>query len=95
MLPSVLKKAFWIFGLAFFLLILFLPGYTRLQDLREKNKDLEAKLKHLNIENTLLQQELKRADGDPVYQEKVAREKMGVVRKGEIPIKIVPQERKK
>ncbi len=95
MLPSVLKKAFWIFGLALLLLVLFLPGYTKLADLREKNKDLEAKLKHLNIENTLLQQELKRADGDPVYQERVAREKMGVVRKGEIPIKIVPQERKK
>ncbi len=81
--------------MALLLLVLFLPGYTKLADLREKNKDLEAKLKHLNIENTLLQQELKRADGDPVYQERVAREKMGVVRKGEIPIKIVPQERKK
>jgi hypothetical protein len=42
-----------------------------------------------------LQQELKRADGDPVYQERVAREKMGVVRKGEIPIKIVPVTKKK
>jgi cell division protein FtsB len=27
---------------------------------------------------------------DPLYQEKLAREKMGVVRKGEIPVKIVP-----
>ena len=95
MLPSLLKKAFWIFGLALLLLVLFLPGYTKLQDQREKNKELEAKLKKLNIEYTLLQQELKRADADPVYQERVAREKMGVVRKGEIPIKIVPVTKKK
>lgn len=93
--PPLLKKAFWIFGLALLLLVLFLPGYTKLADRREKNKDLEVKLKKLNIENTLLQQELKRADGDPVYQERVAREKTGVVRKGEIPLKIVPQERNK
>jgi cell division protein FtsB len=31
---------------------------------------------------------------DPVYQERIAREKMGVVRKGEIPIKIVPQKKR-
>jgi hypothetical protein len=37
MLPSLLKKAFWIFGLALLLLVLFLPGYTKLQDQREKN----------------------------------------------------------
>ncbi len=87
----ILKKALWLFGIAVFLLILFLPGYTKLQELRDKNRDLEAKIKRLNIENSLLQQELKRIENDPVYQEKIIREKMGVVRKGEIPIKIVPE----
>ena len=42
----------------------------------------------MTVENYLLQEELKRVDTDPVYQEKMARDKMGVVRKGEIPIKI-------
>jgi len=87
----ILKKAFWFLGGIFFLLIIFLPGYTKLQELRERNRDLEARIKHLNIENALLQQELKRIESDPVYQEKIAREKMGVVRKGEIPIKIIPE----
>ncbi len=87
----ILKKAFWFLGVIFFLSIIFLPGYTKLQELRDRNRDLEIKIKHLNIENTLLQQELKRIESDPFYQEKIAREKMGVVRKGEIPIKIIPQ----
>ena len=90
----ILKKAFWLFGITVFLLILFLPGYTKLQDLRDRNRDLEIKIKRLNIENALLQQELKKIESDPIYQEKIAREKMGVVRKGEIPVKIVPEEKK-
>lgn len=86
-----LRKAFWLFGVTVFLLIIFLPGYTKLQELRDRNRDLETKIKQLNIENTLLQQELKRIENEPFYQERIAREKMGVVRKGEIPIKIVPE----
>ena len=91
---SILKKAFWLFGIAFLLLGLFLPGYTKLQELRDKNQSLEVKIKRLNIENALLQQELVRINEDPTYQEKIAREKMGVVRKGEIPVKIVPEKKR-
>lgn len=91
---SILKRGFWLFGIAVFLLVVFLPGYTKLQELRDKNKDLNAKIRRLKIENFLLEQELKRIENDPLYQEKIAREKMGVVRKGEIPLKIVPEEKK-
>jgi cell division protein FtsB len=87
----ILKKAFSVFGIVIFLLIIFLPGYTKLQELKDRNKDLETKIKYLNVENALLQQEIKRIESDPIYQEKIAREKMGVVRKGEIPIKIIPE----
>ncbi len=76
-------------------MILFLPGLTKLQGLREKNRDLETKIKRLSMENALLQQEIIKMENNPVYKEMVAREKMGVVRKGEIPIKIVPQKQKK
>lgn len=92
---SILGKAFWLFGIAVFLLLIFLPGYTKLQELRDKSQGLEFKIKQLTIENSLLEQELKRVQNDPFYQEKIAREKMGVVRKGEIPVKIVPSEEKK
>lgn len=91
---SILRKAFWIFGIAVFLLIIFLPGYTKLQELRDKNRELEFKIKKLNIENALLQQELRRIENDPTYQEEIARQKLGVVRKGEIPIKIVPERKR-
>ena len=89
----ILKKAFWLFGIAVFLLIIFLPGYTKLQELRDKNFELEAKIKKLAVENTLLQYELKRVENDPLYQEKILRDKMGVVRKGEIPVKILAPKR--
>ena len=85
------KKAFWLFGVSVLLLILFLPGYTKLQELRDKNAELSANIDKLKEENTLLQDQVVRLQQDPLYQEKIAREKMGIVRKGEIPIKIVPE----
>ena len=90
----MLRKGFWLFGIAIFMLFIFLPGYTKLQELKDKNHDLESKIKQLNIENALLEEEVKRIENDPVYQERIAREKMGVVRKGEIPVKLVPSEKK-
>ena len=92
---STLRKAFWLYGISVFLLILFFPGYTKLQQLRDKNRELEIKLKKVYVDNALLAQELERIQNDPVYQERIAREKMGVVRKGEIPIKIVPDKKRK
>ena len=93
MLP-ILRRAFWLFGIAVFLLVMFLPGYSKLQELRDKNRELEADIKKLHIENTLLAEELKKIESDPVYQERITREKMGVVRKGEIPIKLVPEKKR-
>jgi len=91
---SVLRKAFWLFGIGIFLLILFLPGYTKLQELRDRNRDLEIKIKRLSVENALLGQEFQRIENDPLYQERIAREKMGVVRKGEVPVKLVPEKQR-
>jgi len=91
---STLRKASWLFGFAVLLLVLFLPGYTKLQELRMKNRQLTKKYRKIAIENYLLQEELKRVENDPVYQEKLARDKMGVVRKGEIPIKIFSEKKR-
>ena len=85
---STLRKSLWLFSFTVLLLVLFLPGYTKLQESRAKNRQLEEKFRKIAIENSLLQEELKRVQNDPFYQEKLARDKMGVVRKGEIPIKI-------
>ncbi len=85
---STLRKSLWLFGFTVLIFFLFLPGYRKLQEARQKNRQLEEKFRKLAIENSLLQEELRRVQNDPVYQEKIARDKMGVVRKGEIPIKI-------
>ena len=92
-LSKIIKNALGLFIAAVILVSIFLPGYTKLQELRDKNRELAGKAKQLSVENTLLQQELNRIALDPVYQEKIAREKLGVVRKGEVPVKIVPKER--
>ena len=79
-------------GLVLLFLVVFLPGYSRLQDLKDRNVDLQEKIRRLGRENVLLQRELARIQNDPTYQEKIAREKMGLVRKGEVPIRIVPEQ---
>lgn len=91
---STLRKSFWLFGFAVLLLFLFLPGYIKLQESRLKNRQLEEKFRKMAVENYLLQEELKRIENDPVYQEKIVRDKMGVVRRGEIPIKIFSEKKR-
>ncbi len=90
---SLLKKAFLILGLGLFLLLMFMPGFSKVQELRDKNRDLAVKIKQLAVENSLLEEELKKLEHDPVYQERIARERLGVVRKGEIPVKVIPVEK--
>lgn len=91
---AALRKIFWFFGLLAFLSLIFLPSCMKWRELKNKNRDLEGRIKQLKIENVLLEEELKRVANDPVYQEMIARDKMGIVRKGEIPIKIVPSEKR-
>lgn len=86
------KKFFWVFVVGIILLIIYFPGYTKIQELRDKNRDLLEKNKILKAENAVLEKELKRLENDTFYQEKILREKMGVVRKNEIPVKIIPAE---
>jgi len=86
------KKPFLSFGIAVVLVAVFTPGFLKIRELKNRNKDLIQKNKRLEAENAMLEIELKRVDKDQVYQEKILREKMGVVRKNEVPVKIVPQD---
>ena len=78
--------------LAVFILVVFVPGFVKIRELKNRNNDLVQKNQRLNAENTMLNIELQRLDKNQVYQEKILREKMGVVRKKEVPVKIVPQD---
>jgi len=82
------KRIYWFFGFILVVLIIFLPRYTKLQELKDKNRELEAKINKVKLENAVLENELRRIRKDPVYQEEIIREKLGVVRKGEVVYKI-------
>jgi cell division protein FtsB len=88
----IVKKLFWLFVLTGIAFVLFLPGYVKIRALRDKNVDLQEKNKRLLTENAMLQHELERIDKDKLYQERIMREKMGVVRKNEIPVKMIPKD---
>lgn len=66
------------------LVIIFLPGFSENQKLREVNEQLEKRIKLLEQHNDKLKGELSRMTEDPTYVERKAREKLGIVKKGEI-----------
>ena len=71
-------------------IVIFLPPFAKYQELRYKNKKLEERLEGLKTENERLTEEKRLLETDINYVEKKAREKIGVVRKGEIVMKEVP-----
>ncbi|MEW6171356.1 MAG: septum formation initiator family protein [Candidatus Omnitrophota bacterium] len=89
----MLKNGFFLMGLAIFIIAIFLPSYAKFQELKKENKELELNIKKLEKENIYLRQEKIKLTSDPNYVEKVARQKLGVVRKGEIVYKIVNEEK--
>ncbi|MDP2980809.1 MAG: septum formation initiator family protein [Candidatus Omnitrophota bacterium] len=67
---------------------IFIPGYIKFIQLKVRNMHLEGEISRLEKENLKLYKEKKRLEEDINYVEKVARESMGVTKKGEIPIRI-------
>ena len=74
------------------IIAVFLPGFSRLQEVRSRNEKLQKEIVRLREENIVLEEEIDRLVNDPVYLEAIAREKMGLAREGEIIYKIVPEE---
>ena len=70
------------------LLIIFLPGFSRLQKLRSKNKLLNDEIVRLQKENQDLEKQIELLETDPFYIEKKARDKMGIGKEGEIRYKV-------
>jgi len=73
-------------AIAVVLIIILLPGYTKLQDLVSENRRLEVKVEELTKSIDELEAEKEKLEGDILYIEKVAREKLGVVREDEVVI---------
>ncbi len=73
------------------LIVVFLPGFSELQRIRDENDQFKKRIQLLEEHNEKLKHELVKLREDPVYIEKKAREKLGVIKKGEI-IYNVPEE---
>lgn len=72
------------------LVIIFLPSFIRYQEMSYKNRKLEERINFLGLENKRLEEEKLKLETDITYIEQKAREKLGVVRKGEIVLKDTP-----
>ena len=72
------------------LVIVFLPSFAKYQELNYKKDKLEERIGLLIKENKRLEAEKVLLETDITYIEKKAREKLGVVRKGEIVLKDMP-----
>ena len=86
----MIRNALWLFTLAVFVLVVFLPSYTHMQDLQQKNADSAREIKKLKEEKERMAEEKRKLEEDPVYLEKVARENMGLIRQGEVIYRLVP-----
>ena len=86
----MLKNAILLFVFAICLLMIFLPTFTKMQDLRQKDLDYKTRISKLERENIRLKEERRLLEDDPVYLEKVAREKMGLIRAGEVVYQLTP-----
>lgn len=86
------RKSLYMFLMAGGLVFLYMTfsfffgdmGLVKLFHMRETKHGLEAEIKTLNSENARLKKEVDALKDDPAKIESVAREKLGMARKGEI-----------
>ena len=63
-----------------------------MQELRQRLSDIEEKMQKTQRENAILEEKIVQLKGNQEYLEMVAREKMGVVKKGETILRFVPED---
>ena len=85
----MIKNAIWLFLICALILIIFLPSFSQMQQLKKKNANYRKQIDELKIKNIQMQEEMGRLNNDPVYLEKVAREKMGLVKEGEVVYRMI------
>ena len=86
------KKIIIFLIIVFVIAIIFLRPFSKLRELDMKNKVLTEEIEHLKGVNRALEEEKQALEEDISFIEKRAREKMGVVKEGEIKYKVVPEE---
>ena len=93
-MPAMItRRRLILLAILIILLIIYLPGYSKLQGLRAKNRALLSSIEQLKNENSELAHQIERLKDDPFYIEKKARDKMGIVKKGEIIYKVIDEQK--
>jgi len=87
----MLKNAILLFVFAFVILMMFMPTFSRMQDIKQKDLEYQARISELELENKRLKVERRLLEDNPDYLEKVAREKMGLIRAGEVVYQLTPE----
>ncbi len=85
----MIRNALFLCVVCAIIFVFYLPSYVKMQDMSERNRSFEKRIVDLEKENIRLEEERRRLTEDPVYFEKVAREKMGIIKDGEVIYKIV------
>jgi len=85
-------KFFLLLGAVFFTFTFFGGdfGFVRIWNLHQKKKELELESKKLQVQILDLQVEKDKLKNDKTYLEKMAREKLGMVKEGEKVYRFVP-----
>ncbi len=71
------------------LLLIFLPGFSKIQELKGRLREAQTKLKETQRHNAALEERIAQLRNDDDSMEMVARERLGVVKRGETVIKII------
>ncbi len=77
------KVIFLTIGIAVIVTV-FLPGYLELRKIKEENRQHKKRIEILEGENKGLSEEIRKMQNEPGYIERTAREKLGIVKKGEL-----------
>jgi len=92
MQAKLLKKSlgfkFFLFSLLAISLFLYLPLYLRWRRFREENKRLLKRIESLESEVVKLENDLKNLQKNSYLLEKLARNKLGLIKEGEIIVDI-------
>lgn len=82
-----LTPRFWAIlfgGLAVYVFFAYWVGYAKIRSLRQQIAEVEHQIQAMQMRNQQLRDEIERVQSD-AYTERVAREKLGLVKPGETP----------
>jgi cell division protein FtsB len=87
----MIRNVIFLFVVLAAVFVVYLPSYMQMQDLWHRNQVFSKRIKDLEADNIKLAEEQDRLKNDPEYFEKIARERMGLIKEDEVIYKVVPQ----